>query len=384
MNIDLNVTGKASILLFSSDAESIRSLTNTFSALSSFEIESKSLSELNGKIVIDRELFDVAIVDLGDGSILDGAAIFNLRSRLPNLPMIFISEPLSQERMRAVVKLDGADWLSKPVATKSIIDAVNGVVKRYSSKTSKVHAVLPCGGGSGATTVAIMLSYFLSRKRKRVKPSAALFDFDFSNAFAGAYLNIESDFDLGTVANHPERVDQEFVNIIKKSHESGFSLFSFEGPQLMHTRSGSDLVLRMLDIVSFQHDHTIVDLPSTSAPWEEQLIKAVNTVSVVCGTTVPSLQRAKEQLKRVQEIRGTDAGVNVIINRAKIGLFGSAIGKKEIKKVFGDKTTTILGKEDDTHSEALNRGVLPIEVNSRSQFCKKLQKFSASLLEEVS
>ncbi len=316
---------------------------------------------------------------MGDGSILDNNTFRQARERVGNTPVIFISEALGNERMRRLIKLDGIDWLPKPIQSRTLINTVNTQTQKIKAGSNMVHAVLSCGGGAGGTSVAIMLSYYLGKARKRARPTAALFDLDFSTAASGAYLNIANSYDLTAIITNPERVDLEFIDIIKKKHDSGFSLFSFECPEIVPAPRGQELVLRMLDVVAFQHDHTVLDIPAYETPWKEQIIGAVNSAVIVTNLSVPALQHAKDTFKRVVRIRGDQKDVSIMINKSRRGLFRSAIGKKDIERIFGEIPVSVLPEEQSAMKDALNRGVLPVEVNSRSRFCAKI----AELAEKV-
>lgn len=384
MNAQATQIGRSQILMFSQDSQASEMMKNTFSSLSSYQLTSCSLEELgvvNGEI--DPEAFDVAILDVGDGSVLDDPDFLRIRNSLGKLSVLFISDELDQQHIRQLMKLDGEDWLSKPLVQRALIDTVNTITQRQKSNGNKVHAVVSCGGGSGGTSVAIMMAYYLSRRHKRSHPTAALFDLDFSKADVGAYLNIENSYRLESVIGKSERVDLEFIDVIKKMHESGFSLFSFESPQLTYSELGSELILKMLDLVSHRHDHTVLDLSSYMTRWQPTILSAVDTVTIVSGPSLPSLQRAKQRFKEISTLRNSDAGIRVVTNRLKTGLFGSQFGKKELGKLFDPSILTILPDEQHIMLEAVNRGILPSEVNQRSSFCSRIEELTDGVLEEV-
>lgn len=379
MNLNVDVIGRSRILICSQDDEALRVMNNVFSSLAAYDTEIESIEQFTSRDAFDPESFDILIIDVGDGSVLDNNAFREARERAAQTPVLFISEALGNERMRQVIKLDGVDWLPKPIQSRALIDTVNAQTQRVKAGSNIVHAVLSCGGGSGGTSVAIMLSHYLARARKRVRPRAALFDLDFSTAAAGAYLNIENSYDMKAITSDPERVDLEFIDIIKKKHDSGFSLFSFECPDVVLSPRGRELVLRMLDVVAFQHDHTVLDIPAYETAWKEQVIGAVNSAVIVTNLSVPALQQAKDTFKRIVEIRGHQKDVSILINKSRSSFFGAGIGRKGIEKIFGEIPVSVLPDEPKVMLEALNRGVLPLEINSRSRFCAKI----AELAEKV-
>ncbi|MCO0638182.1 hypothetical protein M8745_19800, partial [Lutimaribacter sp. EGI FJ00014] len=195
------------------------------------------------------------VVDVGDGAVLEGGAVTELRRRFAETPLILVSELLSDQRMRLLFRLNGNDWLKKPLERKAFLESISSHIQLAFSGDNRVHAVVAAVGGAGATSIAISLADGLTRAKRRQERTVALFDLDFSTGACGHYLNTLNDYDLKPVIANPSRVDLEFIDIIKKKHESGFSLLSFRQPGVILSSTGSELVLRMLDVVSFQNNH---------------------------------------------------------------------------------------------------------------------------------
>lgn len=378
MNVNIGTNVRAKVLVCSSDDALVGKVGSLFSQLASYEYEVEPLADFVQRKTFDAEAFDLVLVDVADGTILENPDFIVARNLLRNVPVIFVSEALSNERMRQLVKLDGDDWLPKPIERRALIDSIGAQFQKLKSGQKKVHAILSCGGGAGGTSVAIMMAYFLSRPRKRSSPKVALFDLDFTTAAVAAYLNIENSFDLRSIIDRPERVDLEFVDIIQKRQEKGFSVFSFESPGILTSPRGTELVLRMLDTISFQYDHTILDMPVNETAWKWQALSGADTVTLVTNPTVPALQFAKNTYNRLSEMRDRSA-ISILVNRAQTGLFATGIGKKEIGQIFGDLNVTILPEDRKVLVEAQNRGVLPYDVSASSAFCRRIEKWAETV-----
>ena len=376
MNINVGTKARAKVLVCSSDSALIEKIDSLFSPLASYDYEVEPLEKFAQRKKFDTESYDLVLADVADGAIFEHPEFVTARNLLGDIPVIFVSEALSNERMRQLVKLDGDDWLAKPIERRALIDSIGAQFQKLKSGKKKVHAVLSCGGGAGGTSVAIMMAYFLSRARKRTRPKVALFDLDFTTAAVASYLNIENSFDLKSIINRPERVDLEFVDIIHKRQEKGFSVFSFESPEILTNPRGAELVLRMLDVISFQHDHTVLDMPVYETGWKWQVLAGADTVTLVSNPTVPALQFAKNTFNRLAEMRGGKDAISVVVNRTQTGLFASGIGKKEIIQIFGEVNLTILPEDRKVLTEAQNRGVLPYDVSPSSAFCKRIENMS--------
>ena len=137
-------------------------------------------------------------------------------------------------------------------------------------------------------------------------------------------------------------------------------------------RIGTD---RMLDAVSMQHDHTILDVPYYETSWKEEVLAAVNSISIVCEMNLPSLKHAKELVGRVRALRSDAYALNVLVNKYESSWLGNSIGHKKLADLFGDVAVTTIAADTATLRESFDRGVLPYEVNGRSKFLRDLTKY---------
>ncbi len=71
MNVNVDVTGRSRILICSDDAEALRVMSNVFSSLSAYDTEIESVDQFTSRETFDPESFEIAIIDVGDGSVLD-------------------------------------------------------------------------------------------------------------------------------------------------------------------------------------------------------------------------------------------------------------------------------------------------------------------------
>jgi pilus assembly protein CpaE len=380
MSSNSSAIQKSRVLVISPDSATLDLIDNVLSVIAHYEIAGVQLTGAEALAELDPTQFDLVIVDVNGGGILQQPELSAFRNKARDYPFIFISDQLTDQDIRLLFKLNGNDWLRKPVLSRALIDSVNSHIQSVRNHGGMVHAVVSAGGGAGATTVSLSLAYHLSKVSKRLKPHVALFDLDFASADCGTYINLSNPYDLKSVLEKPERIDSEFIDLIRKQHETGFSLYSFLKPELPLSLNSSELVLRMLDIIAFQNDHTILDIPYYETPWRENVLASVNSVVVVTGTTIPALQAAKDVCKRIAGLRGENRTLQLVANRAhKSGLFGNELGSAEVKKVFKDTSYTIIREEHDTMTDALNRGILPHDVYSRSKFDAQVGRIAETL-----
>lgn len=242
---------------------------------------------------------------------------------------------------------------------------------------SRVHAVVSAVGGAGASVIASSLAHVLAQPTKNSTPRIDLFDTDFCSGALGYYLNLVNDYDLKPVIANPSRVDLEFIDLVRKRHSGGFSLLSFKQPSVLLAPKGRELVLRMLDVAAFESDHTIIDVPYYDTPWKYEVLTSVNSICIVTEMTVPALSQAKDLFANLVRLRGSSDQMFIVINKYRAKLFGLGLRRQQTEKIFKDIPTHVIADDWETLSEAVNRGVLPFQVNSRARFCGAVGKLGA-------
>lgn len=331
-----------------------------------------------GKIGTLENIYSPSIIvfDIKDFSEQETVVLMELRQLYDDAPVIVVSEALGDEQIRRLIKLQVHDWLRKPLNKQLFQSALETGIRSAKVSSSRVHAVISAVGGAGGTTFAVCLADMLSKRlKKKKKKSMALFDLDFSTGNCSYILNMMNTYNLETVVNTPSRIDAEFINIIKQKHPAGFNVFSFKRPDVLTQLYGFELVLRMLDVVSIQHDHTILDIPYYEADWKDEVIAAVNTVTIVTEMNLPAIKHTLELAKRIKAIRGQNFPVQVVFNKTKRELFGRNIAAKQIDELFKDLVVVKVANDEGVIRESVNRGVLISEVNSRSSFLKGVNKY---------
>jgi len=322
---------------------------------------------------------DLVIADFDDIAQPELDLLERVRGEFRDLPMIVVSNELGDGQVRRLFRLQISDWLRKPLENDALKEAVAAAVVVKKPGGNPVHAVISSIGGAGGTSIAVTMADLLKNRLASATASVALFDLDFSLGNVGLGLNMVNDYRLISVIDHPERIDREFVNLIQRQHDADFLIYSFKEPEIPIHRSGEELVLRMLDAVSAEHSHTVLDMPYYETDWTEEVLSAVNTCTVVTELNLPAVKHALDWVKRIRRSRGPDFPLNVVINKHQRSLFGQRIPKKKLKELFDPTPFTYLPEDERTLDESLDRGILPRQLYSRSPFVKRLERYMRDL-----
>lgn len=374
----MTMAPSARVLLVKSDDESAHEVVAAVE-----ERLRARLTTIDFKDVADtlkNDMSDIVIADISKLGSDEHAMLSTIRAIAPDTPLVVTSGELEADAVRGMLKYNLDDWLRKPLDREEFATAITNAIRARKTGGNRVHAVISTVGGAGATTLAVSMADIASTEMFRKKrPSIALFDLDFSTGNCSYVLNMVNGFNLGSVAAAPRRIDSEFISVIQQKHEHGFYLYSFKRPELATDMNGYELVLRMLDAVSNEHDHTFLDVPYYETEWKEDVLSAVNTVTLVTELNLPALKHTLDVIQRLKGLRGKDFPMTVVINKKTSSLFGGRIGKRKLKELFEDTPFVFLPLDADLFGESLDRGVTPSEVSKRAKFLKSLQKYMASI-----
>ncbi|MBB5535538.1 pilus assembly protein [Rhizobium giardinii] len=377
MTAHMNFAATTKILVLSDDAAAASFMLDTFGSLSRYDVRHMAVMAVKDAARIDVAQFNLIVLDVDDGEMLTHPELFAFRSKHRSTPLVVVSEDLPDDKLRLLFRLNGNDWLKKPLERRALIDMISTHAPTAGANESRVHAIVSAVGGAGASVIASSLAHVLAQPTKNSSPRVDLFDMDFSSGSLGYYLNLVNDYDLKPIMANPSRVDLEFIDLVRKRHPGGFSLLSFKQPSVLLTPKGAELVLRMLDVAAFESNHTVLDIPYYNTPWKEDVLGSANSICIVTEMTIPALHEAKELFLNLVRLRGNSDQIFVVINKYRTKLFSLGVRRQQIDKIFKDVRAQIIADDWDTLNEAVNRGVLPFEVNARSRFCGSVSKLGA-------
>jgi pilus assembly protein CpaE len=366
-------TRRKRIALFSSDQKFRGEVATRLDALAIYDVQAAETEEfLRGALPDARP--SVIILDVGDGRILANPAIAAVRSAWGAVPLVAVSAELNPEQMRNLVRINASDWLRKPLDSKDLINAVTYHDSGDHAVKSRVVTFIGASGGAGATTLAISAAEYFAAKSPEKAAGTCLVDLDFQSANCGGYLNLFSEFDLEGIISHPDRLDVELMDVIKLSRKPGFTIYSFERPNLPFEPKGADFVFRLLDLVAYRFEEVIIDLPNLETPWQASVLSTSDEIFVVFELNIASLRQAKRLFNKIRELRGNAANVTLVANKRKRKLFGNYFTWKELEKIFKMPNIKSVTLDGALLTDALNRALLPSEVYARARFNKDLKK----------
>ena len=322
---------------------------------------------------------DVIIVDIENLGEDELQTLAEIRARAPDTPLFIVSNELSQDSMRQLLKYHVVDWIRKPVSKDDLLTSIRSSIRDTRGVGNRVHAVVSCVGGAGATSVAISMADIANSVLLKKTPDVALMDLDFSSGNSSYILNMVNKFDVGSMTNSARRIDSEFIGVIQQRHHTGFCLYSFKHPQILTDINGYEMVLRLLDAVCLEHDHTILDIPYYETEWREEVFAAVNSCTLVSEVNLPAIKHTLDLIEKIRRLRGSDFPLHVLFNKKTGGMFSARISTRKLEELMEGEKFSFLPLDASLHGEAVDRGVLLSEISTRAPFLKALTKYMKAM-----
>lgn len=365
------------IVLVSTDREFLATTRTAFSVSDAIQLVTieKAVTELHGEIQ-DADAGTV-IIDLDDPDLESLEALQRVTRRLTErVPVIVVSRGLDPAMVRIVVQLHVTDFLVKPITTadlvRSCIRALKGVDK---SDTGEAHisAFMPAAGGVGNTTMALQTAFLLHRSATRAA-STCVVDLNFQNGSCAEYLDLEPRFDIAEVEHQVERLDRQLLDALLSKHSSGLAVLAAPNMPTEMRSFDTDVVVRVLDLVSAYFDNVIIDMPRIWFPWTETVLRGSNDVYLTAEMTVPCMRHTQRLINAIEMEVGKEVKPRVIINRyAAKGLEGG-IRTGDVEDLLGDRFAGGISNNYKLVREAVDRGVPLHEIDPNANVVRDLKR----------
>jgi pilus assembly protein CpaE len=365
------------VVLVSRDRSFLQDTRAAFSSSEAIELVTleKSVTELRGEIEISE--CGAAIVDMDVASLEQIESLQRVVRRLEGrAPVVVVTQEFNAAVVRILVQLQVADFLVKPVTTadlvRSCIRALQGP-GRQDNAESQVYTFMPAAGGVGTTTLAVQTAFQLHRSVTRAA-STCVVDLNFQQGACAEYLDLEPRFDINEIENQPERLDRQLLDVMLSRHESGLCVLAAPTDPADMRSFNTDVVVRMLDLVSAYFDNVVIDMPRTWFPWTETVLLGSNKLYVVSEMTVPCLRHTQRLIQAIYETVGKEVKPNVIINRFEQRMFENGIKQADVEEILGDHFAGGISNNYRLVREAVDRGVPLHEIDPNANVVNDLKR----------
>jgi pilus assembly protein CpaE len=136
----------------------------------------------------------------------------------------------------------------------------------------------------------------------------------------------------------------------------------------------TDLVVRVLDLVSAYFDNVVIDMPRTWFPWTETVLLGSNKLYIVSEMTVPCLRQTQRLIQAIYETAGKEVKPNVIVNRFDPRGSENGVRSSDVTEILGDHFVGGVANNYKLVRQAVDRGVPLHEIDANANVINDLKK----------
>jgi pilus assembly protein CpaE len=318
-----------------------------------------------------------AIIDMDASRLDEIEALQRVMRRMEgNAPVIVVTKEFDAAAVRILVQLKVADFLVKPIGTADLVRSCVRVLQgpgRESGQEAQIYTFMPAAGGVGNTTLAVETAFQLHRSITRGAATCVV-DLNLQQGACAEYLDLEPRFDITEIENRPERLDKQLLDVMLSKHESGLCVLAAPVKPTEMRTFDTDVVIRMLDLVSAYFDNVIIDMPRTWFPWTETVLLGTNKLYIVSEMTVPCLRQTQRLVRAVSETTQKQVKPAVIVNRFEQKRFDSGIKQADVEEILGDHFAGGIANNYKLVREAVDRGVPLHDVDADANVIRDLKR----------
>ncbi|NGO51430.1 AAA family ATPase [Allomesorhizobium camelthorni] len=365
------------ILLVSTDKAFLQDTKAAFASSEKIElvVVEKNVGDLRAEI--QEADCGAVIIDMDAARLDEIDALQRITRRLEGrAPIIVVTQEFNAAAVRILVQLQIADFLVKPITTadlvRSCIRALQGPGREENAE-SQIYTFMPAAGGVGTTTLTLQTAFQLHNSMTR-GASTCVVDLNFQQGSCAEYLDLEPRFDINEIENQPERLDRQLLDVMLSKHSSGLCVLAAPTRPSEMRSFNTDVVVRMLDLVSAYFDNVVIDMPRTWFPWTETVLLGSNKLYIVAEMTVPCLRHTQRLIQAVYETAGKEVKPNVIVNRFEQRMFDSGIKQADVQEILGEHFVGGISNNYRLVREAVDRGVPLHEIDPNANVVNDLKR----------
>jgi len=251
------------------------------------------------------------IVDISNAE--DPAGIVRELSEVcePGTGVIVIGKNNDIILYRELRNLGIAEYFFKPLVGNLVTHACNAILTGTSEdrivRTGKLVLVLGVRGGSGTTTIVTRLAWHLAETRKR---PVMLIDLDLRAGDASLQLDVKAQHALREALEHPERVDDLFLERGVTNVSNRFKLLASLEPLDSVIEYSEDAVLSLISNLLRTYRYVFVDLPADRAAMLPSLLH----LPCICLLVSDAGLAAARDVARWRALMGADTADRTVLH----------------------------------------------------------------------
>ena len=308
----------------------------------------------------------------GDGRLADEAITF--AEATPGAFVVYIADAISAEVYKRLLRSRRGEWVQWHAAARELAEVIVQSRTDHAPRAAKVVSFLPSKGGVGNTTLALEVGVLMAAGDKKTPVRVAVVDLNFHGGTLSDFLDLPPRLDIAEVISHPERLDEQLVDIFASRHSSNLDVFSSPARTIKGEQVGPRVVFALLDQLGKRYDLVLLDILHHWLPWVDNVLQGSDAVIITGGGTVPAVKQLANRVRYVEDLEIPSKRIAVVVNQCEIGLFGQVPRKAEIDRTFRAREVRYIPLDLATATLAANTGRPMVELASRRPVSKSIRQ----------
>jgi pilus assembly protein CpaE len=261
------------------------------------------------------------------------------------------------------------EYFFKPLVADLVTRVCNGIltgnVERRGPRTGRLVFVLGVRGGVGATTIATTTAWYLAETRQRW---VMLVDLDLQNGDAALQLDVSPSHALREACEHPERVDQLFLERGAIHVSQRLELLASLDRLGDTIAVPEETVLSLLETLLHRYRFVFVDLPATLALGLTQVLHLPSTCVLVSNGSLAAARDVARWRARIGPNTGQRTMLHILNKHGGPGSlpdeeFNRAAGQAPDLMIPYDRAVEVasnLGIKSTQKNNSLKLGLAPL------------------------
>jgi pilus assembly protein CpaE len=293
---------------------------------------------------------------------------------------IVISEDISGNDYKRLIRTGGAEWVSSNANPREIVDITNrqragtNTASEQRNKPSLISFV-PSAGGVGNSTLAVEVAVHLTKSKAGAKQRVCLLDLDFQTSHVCDYLDIQPRLQIEEISNNPERLDNHLFEVFVSHHSSGIDVFASPRSKFDPCRLNFLALDGLFEMFSARYDLILIDFSTSWSSWTPKILAASQAVVVTGINSIPGLRQIGETLAVIRDLVEVPIELRVAINRCELGAFGRVVRRQHVERILQNESIFYV-RNDPMILEAINTGTPSAISGPRRKFSKDIAKIA--------
>lgn len=292
---------------------------------------------------------------------------------------------------RAILARGVLDYLPYPATVEAVIAALKAPIAAAKQPVlptasapsrpanKRVMLFMSAASGDGASTIALNAAYAISQL---AGGNTVLVDMDYQFGMAAKHLDLQSQYGIGDLFDHPERgVD---AILIKRMVASYRKLDVITAPTELRYLPvvKAEAIRDLIATLSATYDNVIIDVPHVWLPWVATAAEQSTHVLMVSQLWLKSVSHAARLMRSLREIGVGNDRIISIINRSG-AKFKEAIEPKDFERVCGTKIRYTVANDIKTivTAEASPSTIIELPMSPISQDIERIARGLLGLMD---